>query len=53
MSSITDLLARLEKSGVPLTEEVKTAMKYINPDKFTDHDLEHFWEDRLCFSLLN
>ena len=46
MSSITDLLARLEKSGVPLTEEVKTAMKYINPDKFTDHDLEHFWEDR-------
>ncbi|MDC1419611.1 protein-L-isoaspartate O-methyltransferase [Euryarchaeota archaeon] len=45
MSSMTDLLTRLKKSGVPVTNKIKIAMEFIKPDIFTDHDLELFWND--------
>ena len=44
--SMSELLERLEAAGIPLDDLAKSAMIDINPEDFTDYDLEGFWQDK-------
>jgi len=46
MSSMTDLLARLEKSGISIGNDIIRAMETVNLSYFTKYELEQFWDDR-------
>ena len=46
MESMTKLLEGLEKSGLLVSKNIKRAMQEINPAKFTDYELDYFWNDR-------
>ncbi len=46
MTSMSDLIGRLRNAGIPLDEATILAMEEIDPSKFTEYDLEPFWQDR-------
>ena len=46
MRSMTKLLEDLEKSGILISKHIKTAMEQVDPAKFTDHELDYFWNDK-------
>jgi len=44
--SMSELIERLEKAGVPFGDLAKKAMLDIYPGDFTDYNIGPFWEDR-------
>ena len=46
MRSMTKLLEDLEKSGILISKHIKTAMEQVDLAKFTDHELDYFWNDK-------
>ena len=45
MSEVTDLVEMLEKTGIPMSNEVIEALLNTKPSDFTDFPLESFWHD--------
>ncbi len=43
--TMSELMKRLEEAGVPVDEMTRIAMEDVNPEEFTDFDLEPFWND--------
>jgi len=52
-SEMKDLLKRLEKGGVPMTNAIKEAMMTIEVDYFTDFETADFFDDRPITFLKN
>ena len=52
-SEMKDLLKRLEKGGIPITNAIKEAMLTIEVDYFTDFETADFFADRPITFLKN
>ena len=52
-SEMKDLLKRLEKGGIPITNAIKEAMLKIEVDYFTDFEIADFFADRPITFLKN
>jgi len=52
-SEMNDLLKRLEKGGIPITNAIKEAMLKIEVDYFTDFEIADFFADRPITFLKN
>jgi protein-L-isoaspartate(D-aspartate) O-methyltransferase len=46
MAEMEDLLKRLRKAGLPLTDSIREAMMNVDIQNFTDYDPLPFWHDR-------
>ena len=46
MAEMAELLGRLRKAGLPLTDSIREAMLKVDIRKFTDYDPLPFWHDR-------
>jgi len=46
MAEMAELLKRLRRAGLPLTDSIREAMLNVDIQDYTDYDLMPFWHDR-------